>query len=149
MIIEKIAVLPRLFELKNNQLVTIKVKVESHTKPEKEGKPYKILCYTPTGYISLVFFKIFPSQISKFVIGKHFLILGNFTNNFKENKIIHTKQQLLPIVIIGECSMPGFQLVFLMMVNFGFTTKKFILITMKSLLWFQRLILKRKLPKMK
>ena len=94
--IEKIAVLPRLFELKNNQLVTIKVKVESHTKPEKEGKPYKILCYTPTGYISLVFFKIFPSQVSKFVIGKHFLILGNFTNNFKENQIIHPKQ-IIPI----------------------------------------------------
>jgi len=94
--IEKIAILPRLFELKNNQLVTIKVKVESHLKPEKNDKPYKILCYTPTGYISLVFFKIFPSQISKLIIGKHFLVLGNFTNNFNENQIIHPKQ-IIPI----------------------------------------------------
>ena len=75
--IENISICPRLFEAQNNELVIIKAKVETHIKPEKPRQPYKVICYTPGGYLNLVFFKVFPSQISKMPIGQEIAILGH------------------------------------------------------------------------
>jgi ATP-dependent DNA helicase RecG len=90
--VEKIKVFPRLFDLKNNQPVFIKVKIEQHLPNSKPNQPYKILCYTPTGYVSLVFFKIFPSQINLLKIGSEMVIFGNFKNNSGENQIVHPRK---------------------------------------------------------
>ena len=86
---EKISIKPRLFEVKNDELVIIKAKVESHVKPATPRQPYKVICYTPTGYVNLVFFKIFPSTISKMPIGAEIAILGNLQKLSSENQIVH------------------------------------------------------------
>ncbi|MDX2083208.1 MAG: ATP-dependent DNA helicase RecG [Rickettsiales bacterium] len=92
---EKILLRPRLFEAPNDALVIIIAKVESHVKPANSRQPYKVICYTPTGYVNLVFFKIFPSQIAKMPIGHEIAILGNLQKLSGENQIIHP-QEILP-----------------------------------------------------
>ena len=65
--VAEVKILPKLSEIANGELVTIKVRVEKHYPNEQNSdkkQPYKILCYNLSGYISLVFFRIFPSQIS-------------------------------------------------------------------------------------
>jgi ATP-dependent DNA helicase RecG len=93
---EKIMLSPRLFEVPNDSLVIIKAKVESHVKPATSRQPYKVICYTPSGYVNLVFFKIFPSQIAKMPIGFEIAILGNLQKIGGENQIVHP-QEILPV----------------------------------------------------
>jgi ATP-dependent DNA helicase RecG len=92
---EKISICPRLFEVMNDELVIIKTKVESHIKPATSRQPYKVICYTPTGYVNLVFFKIFPSQIAKMKIGSEIAVLGHLQKLSGENQITHP-QEILP-----------------------------------------------------
>ncbi len=92
---EKILICPRLFETPNDSLVILKAKVESHTKPATSRQPYKVICYTPSGYVTLVFFKIFPSQIAKMPIGAEVAILGHLQKISDINQIAHP-QEILP-----------------------------------------------------
>lgn len=99
--VEQIAFCPRLFEVQNDQLIAVKLKVESHVKPQNNRQPYKIIGYNPTGYISLSFFKIFPSQISKMQIGHEIAVLGHLQRFASENQITHP-QEILPANRINE-----------------------------------------------
>jgi len=92
---EKISICPRLFEVLNGELVIIKAKVESHIKPATKKQPYKVICYNPTGYISLIFFKIFPTQIAKMKVGDEIAILGSLQRINGENQIVHP-HEILP-----------------------------------------------------
>lgn len=89
---EKISICPRLFEVQSGELVIIKARVESHAKPATTRQPYKVICYTPTGYVNLVFFKIFPSQIAKMPIGNEIAVLGNLQKLAGENNITHPQE---------------------------------------------------------
>ncbi len=93
--VEKILICPRLFETANDSLVIIKAKVETHVKPATARQPFKVICYTPSGYVTLVFFKIFPSQVAKMPIGQEIAILGHLQRLAGENKIVHP-QEILP-----------------------------------------------------
>jgi len=90
---------PRLFEVPDDTLVIIKAKVESHIKPATDRQPFKVVCYTPTGYVNLVFFRVFPSQLSKMKIGDEIAILGHVERSFvgkkMEFQIVHP-QEILP-----------------------------------------------------
>jgi len=87
--LEQISLCPRLFEVQNDELIIVKAKVETHVKPATNRQPYKVICYNPTGYLNLVFFKIFPSQIAKMKAGSELAILGNFSRLAGENQIAH------------------------------------------------------------
>ncbi|MBU6140378.1 MAG: ATP-dependent DNA helicase RecG [Proteobacteria bacterium] len=93
--VEKISLCPRLFEVENDELIIVKAKVESHIKPATNRQPHKVVCYNPTGYLNLIFFKIFPSQISKMKVGSEIAILGHLQRLAGENKITHP-QEILP-----------------------------------------------------
>ncbi|MBU6338664.1 MAG: ATP-dependent DNA helicase RecG [Rickettsiales bacterium] len=90
--IENISFCPRLFEVQNDELIIIKAKIESHVKPANSRQPHKIICYTPTGYFSLVFFKTFPGQIEKLKIGREIAVLGNLQKSSGENQIVHPQE---------------------------------------------------------
>lgn len=90
--VEKIIFNPQLSDVANNSLVAIKAKIENHTKPATSRQPYKILCRTPSGYFTLVFFKIFPSQIDKLAIGREVAILGHLQKSLLENQITHPQE---------------------------------------------------------
>ena len=90
--LEKINFQPKLFEVHDQELIIIKGKIESHLKPAKSSHPYKIQCYNPTGYFTLVFFKIFPSQIEKFKIGTEIAVLGKIQKALNDNQINHPQQ---------------------------------------------------------
>lgn len=87
--IESVSILPRIFETQNNELAILKLKVESYLKPQKARQPFKVTCYSPSGYVSLVFFKIFPSQLNKMAIGSEIAVLGTIQKNNGETQIIH------------------------------------------------------------
>jgi ATP-dependent DNA helicase RecG len=90
--VEKISFCPRLFEVQNDELIIIKAKIESYSKPATARHPHKIICYTPTGYLSLVFFKVFPGQIEKLFVGREIAILGNLQKSSGENQIAHPQE---------------------------------------------------------
>lgn len=88
--IEKVKIFPRLFEVESGQKVVAKVKVESHSKPQKARQPFKIICYSPTGYVNLIFFKLYPTQLSKMAVGKELVVSGVLQKGPSgENQITH------------------------------------------------------------
>ncbi|NBV05965.1 MAG: ATP-dependent DNA helicase RecG [Proteobacteria bacterium] len=107
--VEPILILPRLFEVPNDALIIVKAKVESHIKPTTSRQPHKVVCYTPTGYLTLVFFKIFPTQISKMPINAEIVILGNLQKLTGENQIIHP-QEILSAAEIDK--LPRFNVIY-------------------------------------
>jgi len=56
---------PPLKSAKDGDIVTLAVTVETHQPPERRGgkRPYKVICHTPDGYITLVFFYAHPDYI--------------------------------------------------------------------------------------
>ena len=92
--VEQISICPRLFEVQNDELIVVKAKVESHLKPATNRQPYKVICYNPTGYLNLIFFKIFPGQVAKMKVGSELAILGHLTRVGSENQIVHPAEIL-------------------------------------------------------
>ncbi len=90
--LERINIMPKLSEVLDNELVIIKAKIEAHTKPANSRQPHKFLCHTPSGYVSLIFFKIFPSQIEKLKIGREVAVLGRLHKLLSENQISHPQE---------------------------------------------------------
>lgn len=69
--------LPHLYDIKNKELIIAKVKVEAHLKPFNSRQPFRVRCYAPSGYLTLVFFKVFPNYIEKnFPIGAEIVVSG-------------------------------------------------------------------------
>ncbi len=87
--VEEISFCPRLFEVQNDELVIIKARIESYTKPSKPKQPHKIVCYTPSGFVNLIFFKVFPGQIERLKIGREVAILGTLQKLHTEYQIVH------------------------------------------------------------
>lgn len=83
---------PKIPELKNDDLVILKLKVQSHIEPKTRRQPHKIICYSPSGFVNLVFFKIYPSQLSKLAVGCEIAVLGNFNQTSGESQIVHPQE---------------------------------------------------------
>lgn len=89
---EIISICPRLFEVQHDELIIIKAKIESHTKPSSPRQPYKVTCYTPSGYFNLIFFKTYPGQMEKLKIGREIAVLGNLQKTLGENQMSHPQE---------------------------------------------------------
>lgn len=83
---------PKIYDLNNDELVVLKLKIQSHVEPRTKRQPYKIIASNPTGFVSLVFFKIYPSQKEKLKEGEEVAVLGNFSKAAGENQIIHPQE---------------------------------------------------------
>ena len=94
--LENISICPPLFEVQDDELVILKVKVEKHVKPESSRQPHKVVCFTASGYVNLVFFKIFPSQLAKMALGKEIAVMGRIQKSYAGKQISHP-QEILPI----------------------------------------------------
>ncbi len=99
--VEKILIEPNLVGVANNSLVIIKAKIETHSKPATSRQPYKILCHANSGYVSLIYFKIFPSQLEKLAIGREVAILGHLQKSLGENQINHP-QEIVDAALIDK-----------------------------------------------
>jgi ATP-dependent DNA helicase RecG len=68
---------PNLIEAQNGEIITVKVKIEEHIIPFKYNHPYRIRCYNPTGFISIIYFKLYKDFIEKkFPIGEEIIVSG-------------------------------------------------------------------------
>lgn len=89
---ESVQYCPEIFDLKNDDLVILKLKVQNHIKPHNRRQPYKIIASNKSGFLSLIFFKIYPSQIEKLKEGSEIAVLGHFTKLLGENQIVHPQE---------------------------------------------------------
>ncbi|MFZ9469940.1 MAG: ATP-dependent DNA helicase RecG [Rickettsiales bacterium] len=99
--LEKINFEPDLRLVQDQELVLIKGKVQAHQAPARSSQPFKIICYNPTGFFSLVFFKIFPSQLEKLKIGEEIAVVGKIQKHLNDNQINHP-QHILEINKIND-----------------------------------------------
>lgn len=99
--VESITCNPPLSTIKTNDLVILLGKIEAHYEPQKPKQPFKIICHNNYGYFTLVFFKIFPSQLKQLAIGNQVAVLGYAKQIFGNIEIHHplniaNKIELLP-----------------------------------------------------
>lgn len=78
--------------VKNDELVVVRLKIERHIQGNSRRSPYKIVGFSLGGYVNLVFFKIFPSQIAKLAVGKEVLVLGHLKRSLNETQIVHPQE---------------------------------------------------------
>lgn len=99
--LEKINFEPDLRTVQDQELILVKGKVQAHQPPARSSQPFKIICYNPTGFFTLVFFKIFPSQLEKLKIGEEIAIVGKIQKHLNDNQINHP-QHILALDKIHE-----------------------------------------------
>ncbi len=97
--IEKNLFKPKIYDTKDSDLITAIFKIESHQIPNSTKQPYKIIGYNPSGYVTLVFFKIYPTLLQKLAIGKEVAICGKIQKNFNGAQIAHPLYILDPKLI--------------------------------------------------
>jgi ATP-dependent DNA helicase RecG len=82
--------LPPLYEISGKELIITKVKVEAHIKPAKSSQPFRVRCFAPSGYLTLIFFKTFPNYIERnFPIGAEIVVSGMAERFNDELQIAH------------------------------------------------------------
>jgi len=99
--LEKINFEPDLRTVQDQELILVKGKIQAHQPPARSSQPFKIICYNPTGFFTLVFFKIFPSQLEKLKIGEEIAIVGKIQKHLNDNQINHP-QHILALDKIHE-----------------------------------------------
>ena len=77
------------FHLQSKQLAVLSGVVQTHQEPQNSKQPHKIVCQNQNYYFSLVFFKIFPSQLQTMKIGQEIAVLGYVNKNFSGFEILH------------------------------------------------------------
>lgn len=81
--------------IQTGDVITVSVMVESHSSPSHGGghsrkHPYRIRCYTETGYLTLVFFNSYSQYIiQKLAVGGHYVISGKVEWFNNELQIVH------------------------------------------------------------
>ncbi len=110
---EKIMFCPRLFEVRAEEMVVLKLKITAHIKPENSRQPFKVQGQTADGVVNLIFFKVFPGQLEKLKVNSEIAVLGYLQKNFvgrqMEFQISHP-QQILPALEIHK--MPKINVVY-------------------------------------
>jgi ATP-dependent DNA helicase RecG len=97
--IEKILFKPKIYDTKDSDLITAIFKIESHQLPNTSKQPFKIIGYNPSGYVTLIFFKTYPTLLQKLAIGKEVAICGKIQKNFNGIQISHPSYILDPKLI--------------------------------------------------
>jgi ATP-dependent DNA helicase RecG len=77
------------FHLQGKQLAVLSGVVQTHQEPQNSKQPHKIICQNQNYYFSLIFFKIFPSQLQTMKIGQEIAVLGYVNKNFSGFEILH------------------------------------------------------------
>ena len=83
---------PPLKLAKDGEIVTLAVTVESHQPPAVRGKkiPYKVICHTPDGYITIIFFHGRPDYIkSALPVGSKRVVSGKLERYGEALQITH------------------------------------------------------------
>ncbi|HEU5047779.1 MAG TPA: ATP-dependent DNA helicase RecG [Rickettsiales bacterium] len=83
---------PPLHEAKEGDIVSLIVTVETHQPSERRGgkKPYKVICHTAEGYITLVFFHARPDYIKSMLpVGAQKAVSGKLERYGQAPQITH------------------------------------------------------------
>lgn len=97
---------PNLLAVKDSDVITTKVVVESVEKPFKYGQPFKILCSNTTGFITIIYF----GRIPEFLIN-HFEIGSEITISGKVERFNNALQMTHPDYIDNQ-NIPEFEQVY-------------------------------------
>lgn len=81
---------PDLRLVQDGELITTKVVVDEYIKPLNKTQPHKIRCFNDTGFITIIYFRVFPDFISKyFQEGKEVVVSGKIERFNNELQISH------------------------------------------------------------
>ena len=109
--------LPPLYQVKSKEIIIAKVKVESHIKPTKSSQPFRVLCFAPSGYLTLIFFKTFPNYIEKnFAIGAEIAVSG-VVEKFNDGLQISHPDYVVPATMVDK--IPKTEVVYPLIANFS------------------------------
>lgn len=87
---KKILFCPKIYEISDNSLVLLKLRVESCFPAQNKRQPFKFVCFNESGYVDLIFFKIYPNQIELLKEGNEIGVLGVLKkDSLQKNQIIH------------------------------------------------------------
>ncbi len=67
---------PQISDIRGDSLVTLKLTVESYFAAKTSRQPHKFVCFNESGYVDLLFFKIYPGQIEKLSCGNEIAVCG-------------------------------------------------------------------------
>lgn len=85
--------MPAIPAMQDGSVVTSIVQIENHISPARPNdskSPFKVRCYNETGFLTLVFFRAYPSYIKKAVpIGEKRVISGKVERFGGEVQIVH------------------------------------------------------------
>ena len=81
---------PDLLTVEDGELITVKVMVDSYEKPYRSGQPHRIRCSNNTGFITVVYFKVFPEFMARnFREGNTVVISGKVEKFNNELQMTH------------------------------------------------------------
>ncbi len=81
---------PDLSTVEDGELITVKVVVDSYEKPYRSSQPHRIRCRNSTGFITVVYFKVFPEFMARnFKEGNTVIISGKVEKFNNELQMSH------------------------------------------------------------
>lgn len=80
---------PNLMQVRDGDFITTKVIVSSHEIPYKKNQPHRIICYNETGFITIVYYKMFDFMNKIFHEGNQITVSGKVEKFNNELQMSH------------------------------------------------------------
>ena len=80
---------PNLMQVQDGDFITTKVIVSSHEIPYKKNQPHRIICYNETGFITIVYYKMFDFMNKIFHEGNQIVVSGKVEKFNNELQMSH------------------------------------------------------------
>lgn len=80
---------PNLMQVQDGDFITTKVIVSSHEIPYKKNQPHRIICYNKTGFITIVYYKMFDFMNKIFHEGNQITVSGKVEKFNNELQMSH------------------------------------------------------------
>ena len=80
---------PNLMQVQDGDFITTKVIVSSHEIPYKKNQPHRIICYNETGFITIVYYKMFDFMNKIFHEGNQITVSGKVEKFNNELQMSH------------------------------------------------------------
>ena len=80
---------PNLMQVQDGDFITTKVIVSSHEIPYKKNQPHRIICYNETGFITIIYYKMFDFMNKIFHEGNQITVSGKVEKFNNELQMSH------------------------------------------------------------
>ncbi len=96
---------PNLMQVQDGDFITTKVIVSSHEIPYKKNQPHRIICYNETGFITIIYYKMFDFMNKIFHEGNQITVSGKVEKFNNELQMSHPDY-------INSANIPDFEQIY-------------------------------------